>query len=191
MALEDIKKAIISDAQKQSELIIEDASKKAQKIISDTQTQERKKTEKILAKAKEEAKLIAKSIVINAKIKSKKDLLLEKKEIISKIVKRLEKNLINSSDNIYEKIILFQLKKLSEIKLSEITIIPCEGKKQIIEKVAKKIFEKITIGQEDNSIPGGLIALSGETKFDLSIKSLIEENINIIEKNIIKYLNNE
>lgn len=191
MALEDIKKAIIDDAQKQALLIIKKANQEAQDLMQKAQEKEKKQTEKKLLDAKSNAKQIAKSIIINAKIKAKQNILLQKKSIILKITEKLKHNLINSSDDIYEKIILIQIKKLTHLKLKKLQIIPSKGKTQIITKLVKKYFTNPVIKSEDNNINGGFIAISEESKFDLTINSLIEENKNEIEKIINDQLKND
>lgn len=185
MSLEDIKKKIVEDAQKQAQEITQTSKKEISNLeqLSKTKLTEIKK--KSTAQAKFEAKNKARSILISANIEAKNQILKQKRSIIEKILNLSIEKLENLPDEKYLKIIDSEMQKLKALNIDNIVIIPSKNKKELINKSANQILgQEVQVDQETDKISGGFLVKSNQTIIDFSFENLINELKPQLEKKL-------
>lgn len=187
MALEDIKKKIISDAQKEADAIKKENTKK----VSDLKKAASEELDTIrsnsLESAKNKAKDKLKSALIDQKIKNSNTTLKAKRQIIDEILDNTLDELKNIPDSDYEKLVERQIKKISTINLKGAKVLCAKGKTELIKKTFEKNAKNSQNSYEESSdVDGGFKIQTENSVIDLSFANIIEENKYTLESEINK-----
>ncbi len=191
MSLEDIKTKILSDAGTQAERIAKDTEAKITQIKSATQAEIADNRKKKLITIKQKALNTTRSVLISAMMTKKNALLKKKRQILDKVFSQVIQKLADLNDEKYQKILAWQMQKLTQINLGKPTIIAPQGKSELIKNVANKILGDNNFQISDNEtdkIKSGFIVKSSETKIDFSFSNLIKEIKPTIEGKVSKIL---
>ncbi len=197
MAIEDIVKKIISDAEQKVKQIINSYTEEAKKIISEKEKELKKKeiTEKErIDRASENLK--ARTVQI-AELELRKEILNEKQKIIEQVFEKAEEMIYTMPK---EKYIEFIKNKLIQyIETGNEEIIVGEKDKEIItptfiEELNKEVKAKLRenadlkISNEHTNIEKGVILKQGKIRINCSIKSLMKEAREKCEEKVVKIL---
>ena len=145
MALEDIKKKILSDAQSKAK-DIQNANEKHMKDIQKTVDEDIKSIKtKALNSAKDKAKEKLKSALIDQNIKNSNEILKAKRQVINDVLSQVLTDLKNIDDANYQKLISSQIKKAESINFDSATILCAKGKTNIIQEVFAKEDRKSVV----------------------------------------------
>lgn len=93
MALEDILRHILNDADIEAEGIIRQAKEEALKIIQEGKSEAEKLYQGNIGKEKTLCEKQRQKLIVNARLEAKKDSLLNKQELITLVFKKLKANL--------------------------------------------------------------------------------------------------
>lgn len=174
MSIEEIKKEIISDAERRRKEITEKAEREAERIIEEA----RKKAEEIFKshenKASEEAEKIINQKTANAKIKARSIILKEKRKFLEKIIQESIEELKKSEN--YKNNLEKRIKELE--KTADMILVSRDDFEFIKARInSNKI--------KNSNIKAGFIAKLGS----IEIESTSEAILKIKEEKIMRELN--
>lgn len=187
MALEDIKKKIISDAEAEAQEIKSQTEKKISDLNKSAELEIEQTKLKILDSAKNKAQEKFKSALVDQKIKNSNKLLEAKRQIIDNIIDETLSDLEKISDSDYKILLNRQINKIQSIKLDSIKVLCAKNKSSLI----KSIFEENKLSaqaifEETDKVQGGFMIKTTDSIIDLSFANMIEENKHTLEAEINK-----
>lgn len=166
MALQDILKKILLDADSEIETILAAAKKEEAVLDKASKKIEASELEALNNNTKSALDSIEKKTLSMARREKSKVVSNAKQLVISSLLDKFQEKLENADDSVYEKIITKLFAKITD---SEGTVTVCKKRMAVTEKVAPKSV-KIEV---DEYVAGGFIFQSATGKIDNSFKSLV------------------
>lgn len=187
MALEDIKKKIISDAEAEAQEIKSQTKKQISDLNKSAELEIKQIKTKSLDLAKIKVQEKAKSALIDQKIKNSNKLLEAKRQIIDTILEKTLSDLEKISDTDYKILLNRQINKIQSIRLDSIKVLCAKNKSEIIKAMfEEKKLSSQAIFEENDKVQGGFKIKTTDSIIDLSFANMITENKHTLEAEINK-----
>lgn len=170
MALDDIKKAILAEAQKIADQRIEEVQKKIETIEAgwDKKTKERK--EKAVESADRKIKQKIEQIKFEIQTESQAEILGQKKEIIDQVYSSVLGKLSSLSDDQY---IELMEKLIQDLPNTSGCLLTIESKRSLLKKALANSDKKHQLGKEAINGQGGFIFQTDEIEIDFSFEAIL------------------
>jgi len=170
MALDDIKKAILEQAKKESENIISQAEKKAADVKIDWDKKLEEKKQEIIASAKRKANQKIQQTQFKLQAQAQTELLNQKQQIINRAYKAALQKLSSLEDDKY---VDLMAKLITDLPSGEGSLISVKDKEALLKKALKKSGKKFDILTETTSGNGGFIFRSKKLEINNTFAALI------------------
>ena len=185
--LENILKSITDDAKFKADEIILDAKNEEKKILESSRLKANERFFEIVNNAESQAREIMKRAKSQAELERKNILLEKKSKLINDTILSTKDYILNLDDKNYFNLILlicerYALPYKGEIIFSskDFNRIP-RGFKTAVSKIAKKHGGDLKVSEETRNISGGVILSYGEIEENCSIDALINEKRDDLE----------
>ncbi|MBU6997402.1 MAG: hypothetical protein HXS41_03890 [Theionarchaea archaeon] len=188
MGVEDIKRKIIADAEKEKEKILEEAREKAALIIDEKRNSARRRKEEILLKAESDGELEKSRILTIEKLESRKNLLAAKQGVIQNVFDTALKQLSTSDE--YEVLLAERIQHVAQGG-EEIILSPRDRKqlsKSFFEKVNATVSQPLTLSSETRNIVGGFILKRDDIEINESFDMRMQELRDDMERDVAHIL---
>ncbi len=197
MAVEDIVKKIVSDAQKKAETIINSYKAEADKIIKEKTAELEKRRKEEKAKIKKEVESHKLRAIQIANLEMRKKILSEKQKLIQKVFQKAEDSVKNMPEKEYKEFI--KNKIISFIETGNEEIIVGNQDKNIItnafvedlnNELKNKLREKanLKISTDKTEIDKGFILKHGKIRVNCSLDSFMKEAREESEEKVVQIL---
>lgn len=185
--LDNILKSITDDAKKKADKIILEAKNEEKKILESSRLKANERFFEIVNNAESQAREIMKRAKSQAELERKNILLEKKYNLISDTILSTKNYILNLDDKNYFNLILLICEKYALPYKGEIIFsdedfkrIP-RGFKTAVSKIAKEKGGDLKISEKTRNISGGVILSYGEIEENCSIDALINENHDDLE----------
>lgn len=179
MGIEEIKKKIREDAEKERERILEEARMKASQIVENGKKAAEKSGQEIISRKEKEAEAEKDRILTTEKLESRKKSLMAKQEVMDKVFSRALEAILNLAD--YEKLMEHLILSVAEGG-EEIVLSPRDESRlseEFFRRVNARLSEPLKVSEETRDISGGFILKKGNIEinesFDAKMKTLRDE----------------
>ncbi|MBU7014320.1 MAG: V-type ATP synthase subunit E [Theionarchaea archaeon] len=179
MGVEDIKRKIITDAEKEKEKILEEAREKAAHIMDEKRKSAQKRKEEILSRAEKDGEMEKSRILTIEKLESRKNLLAAKQTVIQRVFDAALEHLSASDE--YEGILAERITHVAHGG-EEIILSPRDRKhlgKAFFDRVNSTLSQPLTPSTETRNIAGGFILKRGDIEinesFDMQMRELRDD----------------
>ncbi|MDD5066003.1 MAG: V-type ATP synthase subunit E [bacterium] len=197
MALEDIVKKILSEAENEARQILDEARKEADKIIRENKQslQDLEKKEKV--RIDQESEEYRKRLVQMADLEMRKELLSLKQQLVADVFKIVEDRILSLPREDYQEFIANKIIEIIETGTEEIVLTEKDKERitpDFVEKINSRLKEKLRekgqlkIAGETIPIKGGFILRSEKVQYNNSVESILKELREKIEPDIVKKL---
>lgn len=190
MAIENITKRIISDAEVEANQITKEAQKQASDILTEAKLKAKENRDNLIKKAEEELFLYENKELVRARIDARNTILQEKQSIVNEAFEKAHQALFDLDKNKYKYFLQKLIFKLSddgdEILFSDKDSLIG---KEIIEKFNEE-GKKIRFSDEKIDIDGGFIIKKDGIETICSLKAIIENQRHENEKDLTNILFN-
>ncbi len=170
MALDDIKKAILAEAEKEAEKIRAESENKIAAVKKEWQEKVEQKKQEIIASAQRKANQKVQQTQFKLQAQAQTEILNQKQGIIDKVYKSALKKLTELDDDQYVELMIKLIDSLPETAGELISVKEKEG---LLKKALKKNGKKYDLAQEVIGGQGGFIFKSKEIEIDNTFASLI------------------
>ena len=173
MAVKDITRRIIDDAEKEADRIAKEAQNESDRIISEAKEEGKQKHAHFRQQVDKELGLKRGKELVTARLKAKNIILSEKRNLINEVFDNAHKKLIGINKDTYSKFLLSIIK--SNAEGGEEIIFPesaIETGKKIVEQAVSDGVE-ISLSEEQGTIKDGFKFKKGKIEVDFSLDSII------------------
>ena len=188
MGLEEIKRKIIKDANKQKDELLAQAKAKKSEILGDYQSQGEAYYNETMEKAKAEGESVKRGIVIDARGHVRNEILAEKRAILAESFKKAMAVLKQSEDY---SVIMAELVAQSLDSKDEEIIVASDEKvldKKWLDAVSKKTGSKLSFAKEKGDFTGGVIVKNGNRFVNITLEILFDSVKEEAEKELSEIL---
>lgn len=179
-----MKKRMISKANDEAKKILDSAKKEVDLIKKENKTKLDNFAKEQKDKIENEVNLLITKELASSEMEAKKMFLDEREKIINDVVNNALKKLRDEKD--YEKFIEKNIKEFSSSLKKDFEILCNKKDITLIKKILTKLKLKAEV--EETNIDAGLILIGSGLKVNLSIESLLQENIRSIRQKIIEII---
>lgn len=179
-----MKKRMISKANDEAKKILDSAKKEVDLIKKENKTKLDNFAKEQKDKIENEVNLLITKELASSEMEAKKMFLDEREKIINDVVNNALKKLRDEKD--YEKFIEKNIKEFSSSLEKDFEILCNKKDITLIKKILTKLKLKAEV--EETNIDAGLILIGSGLKVNLSIESLLQENIRSIRQKIIEII---
>lgn len=187
MALEDIKKKILSDAEAKKEAMLKEASDKKEAVLASYKKKAAEFARDIKEKAAAEADGLKRGIVIDARLRRKNEALARKRALMEKAIADGMADFMASKDYPSRMEALLSLSGLNEGE-----VVVSEGDKALDQKwldtASKKAGGKFKLARSKGGFTGGFIVRSGEVAVNATLETLLNVKREELEKELVAVL---
>lgn len=187
MALEDIIKTILNDAQKKADKIILEAQKKVNKIKEEYRHQAKDIKKRLSVETKAEEEQILDEARTNTRLFHKNTLLAKKQELIGQVFEKALDKLARLPKDKYLKLLVSLLKQAPKLE-GRVEVVPIKGKEKITEEAIKKAKKDFILSKDSVQSKGGFVLKSKDIEIDNTYETLISEKREVLETKIAQIL---
>lgn len=173
MALDDIKKSILNDAQAQAEAIDSETRKRIDQINADWSKKIEARKLEIIAQAQRKTDQKIRQTEFRLQAQSQAQVLTKKQEVIDAIYKTAYKQLCNLNDNEY---VDLMAKLITRLPGDTGQLISVDDKEALLKKGLKQSGKKFEVTNETSKGHGGFIFKSDHLEINQTFQSLITES---------------
>ena len=172
MGLEEIKRKIIKDANKQRDEVLAQAKAKRQEILDDYKAQGEAYYNETIEKAKSEGESVKRGIVIDARGRVRNEILAEKRTILGRTFQDAMLALKKSKE--YPDMMAELVGQSLDSKKEEIIVAKDEKvlDQKWLDGVSKKTSVKLTFSKEKGAFTGGVIVKNGNRFVNITFEIL-------------------
>lgn len=183
MSLDDIKKAILTEAKNKAKEIEQDGMRKAADIQIEWDKKLAEKKQEIIASAQRKANQKVQQTQFKLQSQAQTEILNKKQQIIDRAYKAALQKISSLEDDKYTELMMKLIDQLPE---GEGKLISVKGKEDLLKKALRKSKKKFEISAETTNGNGGFIFQSKEVEIDNTFGALIK---NAKEETILSVTN--
>ncbi|OHD55840.1 MAG: hypothetical protein A2Y33_14500 [Spirochaetes bacterium GWF1_51_8] len=188
MALEDIKKKIISDAEEKKTLLLDQAETKKAEVIAQYKVQGTDYRKVMTERTDAEGQGIKRGIVTDAKLRVKNELLAKKREIMASVTLDAKARFLASPD--YPSLMKSLVQKALVSKKEEVVVSKNEKTlgQSWLDDVNKAAGASLKFAELKGEFSGGVIVVDNDISVNITIDTLFKIMKEDIEKDFAKIL---
>ena len=170
MSLDDIKKAILAEAEKEAEKIRVENENKIAAVKKEWQEKIDERKQEIIASAQRKANQKVQQTQFKLQAQAQTEILNQKQRLIDKVYKSALKKLTELSDDEYVELMT---KLIDQLPKTDGKLISVKDKEGLLKKALKKSDKKYDLASEVIGGHGGFIFKSKEIEIDSTFASLV------------------